>query len=214
MRHMKPIPTTTGFTLLELLIAIAVFSIISTIIYSGLKTVLDAEQHTDKHIEGLSKLQISLSLIQRDIEQAVTRPVRNEYGDTVETMIGSENSSVLLEFTRGGYLNPMQQSRSNLQRVGYQMEDDRLYRIRWNSLDRAPEETPKRSQLLDHVISIKLVFYDQQMRTSNEWPPTQLVAGGELPASLPRAIELTLEIEKIGKIRRLFRVAELAVGQT
>ena len=75
-----------GFTLMELLIAITVFAILSTITYSGLKTVLDTEQQTSQHMELLSQVQIALNLIQRDIEQAVSREVRDEFGDSLPSM--------------------------------------------------------------------------------------------------------------------------------
>lgn len=205
---------TSGFTLLELLLAITIFSIISTITYSGLKIVLDAERQISEHMERLSKLQICLSLMQRDMEQAVNRAIRNEFGDTLDTLIGGEKSDLFIEFTRGGYPNPMQLPRSSLQRIGYQLEDGVLYRISWQVLDRAPDSTSKKIQLLENITSIKLTYFDQQMKPVNQWPPADLNGGDETQNPLPKAIELNLEIEKIGKIRRLFRVAEMPTIST
>lgn len=214
MQTPRPLIPSSGFTLLELLIAITLFSIITAITYSGLKTVLDTEQQTDSHLNRLAKLQICLSLLERDIEQSVPRSVRNEFGDKLEPMIGAETSDLLLEFTRGGYPNPMQLPRSNLQRVAYQLEDGVLYRINWQALDRPPESLPQRTRLLDDITSIKIVYFDQQMKPGNEWPPNLQQGSTEPPSVLPKAIEITLELEKIGMIRRLFRVVETPTGTT
>jgi general secretion pathway protein J len=209
MQARCPLFNSAGFTLLELLIAITLFSIISTITYSGLKVVLDTEQQTDIHLARLAKLQLCLTLIERDIEQAVPRFVRDEFGDSQEPLIGAEQSDPLLEFTRGGYPNPMQMLRSNLQRVGYQLEDGVLYRISWQALDRPPESTPTRTPLLDAITSVKFVYFDQQMQPDNQWPPSQRAGTNEAPGLLPKAIEMTLDLEKIGTIRRLYRVVEI-----
>jgi general secretion pathway protein J len=205
---------TAGFTLLELLIAITVFTIISSITYRGMQTVLDTERHTTEHVQRLSKLQIGMSVIQRDIEQAVARSVRNEYGDSLAPLLGRNLGEIFLEFTRGGYPNPMQLPRSNLQRVGYQLEDGVLYRISWQALDRDQESQPRTSRLIGNIQSLEVVYYDQQMKPGNAWPPTTPSSGSPSAAPLPKAVELIFELEYMGRIRRLFRVAELPVQTT
>ncbi|MEN8165853.1 MAG: type II secretion system minor pseudopilin GspJ [Pseudomonadota bacterium] len=207
---MAPIKQTTrhqGFTLLELLIAITVFSILSTITYSGLKAVLDTEERTRDHIHRLSQLQIGLNLMQRDIEQAVTREIRDEFGDSLPAIRSGGISSTLLELTRNGYPNPMNLQRSGLQRVAYQLEEDALYRITWPSLDRAQDSSPRRSRLFADIQNVELIYYDQQMKRQQTWPAVS-TEGDNPQYPLPKAIELTLEFEGMGKIRRLFRVAE------
>ena len=197
-----------GFTLLELLIAITVFSILSTIAYTGLKAVLDTEAQTRGHIERLAQLQVGLSLIQRDIEQAAVREIRDEFGDTQPALLSGSFSGMLVEFTRHGRPNPMDLQRSNLQRVGYLMEDESLYRVSWTSLDRAQDSQPRRSLLLDKIKSIEISYYDDQMKRTPEWPRRSGPTDADPAYPLPRAMELNLETEKLGRIRRLFRVAE------
>ena len=88
-----------GFTLLELLIAIAIFSIIASFAYAGLNVVLDTKQQTDEHLEALSTMQLGLHLLQMDIEQTVDRPIRNEYGDSEPALRSGGQSELLLELT-------------------------------------------------------------------------------------------------------------------
>ncbi len=200
-----------GFTLLELLIAITVFSILSTITYSGLKTVLDTERHTRNHLERLAQTQIGLNIAQRDIEQAVARQIRDEFGDTLPAMRSGNLTGMLLEFTHGGYSNPMEVKRSGLQRVAYQLEDNTFYRLTWPSLDRAQDTTPSKIILFEKVNSAEINYYDQQMKPHTEWPATTDGNDQNPPYPLPKAIEVILELETVGRIRRLFRVAELVI---
>lgn len=195
-----------GFTLLELLLAITIFSIIATFAYAGLDVVLDTKQQTDEHLERLSKMQLGLHLLQLDIEQAVERPIRNEYGDTEPALSSGGQSELLLELTRSGYANPMKLARSQLQRVGYLLEEETLYRITWPVLDRAQDTEPRRQKLFTGVDSLSLNFFDKDMKRQTSWPP--LATGENAESGMPKGIEMVIETKKMGTLRRVFRVAE------
>ncbi|MEW8049088.1 MAG: type II secretion system minor pseudopilin GspJ [Candidatus Thiodiazotropha sp.] len=197
-----------GFTLLELLIAITIFAILATFVYSGLKIILDTEHQTSLYGQRISKLQLGLNLMQRDIEQLVARPVRDQYGDQQPALKSGGISGILLELTRGGFSNPMRLSRSNLQRVGYVYEDNALYRLTWPALDRPRESEPYRQKLIGEITSLELVFYDKALQEKREWPPRTTGGADEDPSALPVSIELKLELEDWGTIRRLFRAKQ------
>ncbi|EGV51897.1 type II secretion system minor pseudopilin GspJ [Candidatus Endoriftia persephone] len=209
---MPPRPQTTavrGFTLLELLIAIAVFSFVSIIAYGGIKSVLNIEESTRAHLDRLSKAQLALALIRQDLEQVVARSIRDQHGDTQPPLRSSSlGENNLVEFTRGGFANPLKLPRSSLQRIAYQLEDEKLYRLRWLTLDRSQEDKPVRTELLSGVKKIELRFLDHQLKLHTEWPDTGNLPRTEPVPELPRAIELKLELEAWGPIRRLFRISE------
>ncbi|MEW8508542.1 MAG: type II secretion system minor pseudopilin GspJ [Candidatus Thiodiazotropha sp.] len=196
-----------GFTLLELLIAISIFAILATFVYAGLKVILDTEHQTSLYSQRISKLQLGLNLMQRDIEQLVSRPVRDAYGDQQPALKSGGLSGNLLELTRGGFSNPMQLPRSNLQRVGYSLEENTLYRLTWPTLDRPRESEPYRQKLITHITSLELVFYDEKLQQRREWPPRTSGNKEAEPGTLPVSIELKMELEDWGVIRRLFRAA-------
>jgi general secretion pathway protein J len=194
-----------GFTLLELLIAITIFAILATFAYSGLKVVLDSENQTTQYSQRMSKLQLAFSLIQRDIEQVVDRPIRDEHGDEQGALQSGGFAGILLELTRGGYANPMKLPRSTLQRVGYQLEEETLYRLTWRILDRAQDSEPHRYELIDEIDALELIYYDKEMKKQSQWPPekTSLDDSDEDPG-LPVAVEIKMELKDWGSIRRLF----------
>jgi general secretion pathway protein J len=197
-----------GFTLLELLIAITIFAILATFVYSGLKVILDTEHQTSLYGQRIAKLQLGLNFMQRDIEQLVPRPIRDQYGDLQPALKGGGTSDILLELTRDGFANPMHLPRSNLQRVGYLFEENTLYRVTWRSLDRPLESEPHRQKLIDNITSLDLVFYDKALEKKQEWPPSTTGADEEDPRVLPVSIELTMELEDWGTIKRLYRASQ------
>src|SRR6185312_5679581 len=102
-----------GFTLLEIIIALFIFSIVSIIIVSALHNVLNTQAATEKKAARLAELQIALLLLSRDIEQTVNRPIVNASG-MLEGFIGSSHT---ITFTHAGFVNPFGQlQRSTLQR--------------------------------------------------------------------------------------------------
>lgn len=93
--------TTKGFTLLELLIALSIFSVMATMAYGGLKLVIDGNHQLEQAAASLSSLQRAFLFLQQDIEQAVSRGVRDELG-TQESAFVCCTDEKLLHLTRGG----------------------------------------------------------------------------------------------------------------
>lgn len=186
---------TRGFTLLELLIALSIFGLLSVMAYSGLNSVLTLRAHTDKAAEQLKALQQTYLVMQRDIEQVMPRPIRDEYGQTLKALVGDGR----LELTRGGWSNPLQLTRSSMQRVGYVLEDRQLYRYSWRVLDRAQDSKAVRQLLMKNIESFTLRYLDADRVWLQLWPPA-------LSTSVfPKAVEVVIEHERFGPIKWLFR---------
>lgn len=189
-----------GFTLLELLVALAIFALLSTLGYAGLQSLLQTQAVSVERAESFALLNRALALLQQDLEQAVARPVRDAQGDAVAPLSGTDSAAALLELTRNGWLHPGRSSTPMLQRIGYRLEGRRLLRHTWPVLDRAPDTTARATLLLDQVARLQLRFLDAGGNWQPSWPP----AGEAEP--LPAAIELRLDLDRWGTIRRLYRV--------
>lgn len=198
----------TGFTLLELLVAIGIFALLAAMAYGGLNLIMKERQATDEHAARLAQLQRTFLWLGRDIEQTVNRPIRDEYGDVQRALSGEQVGRYQLELTRAGWRNPAGRARSNLQRVAYGIKDEKLVRAYWNVLDRAQDSQPIETELLDGVIRMELRFLaiqtNNQTEWADSWPSNEL--GLEPTEAPPRAVEVTLETEAEGRITRLFRV--------
>jgi len=200
-------PRQRGFTLLEIVVALAIFAILSVMAYGGLDQVLRARDASDRTMDRLSELQLAWSLIGRDLEQAAVRGIRDGFGDPQAAMnIGGDN---LVELTRGGWPNPLRRPRGHLQRVAYHLDGEVLQRLSWNVLDRAQDSEPRVSDLLTGVTGVELRFMDQQGKWGNQWPPEGNLENGQ-QQPLPRGMEVIIELEDMGQVSRLYQVSEWA----
>lgn len=193
-----------GFTLLELVVAMAVFAIMAAIAYSGLNNVLIARGQTEEHSKNLQQLQLAMNWLARDIQQTTDRGVRSEYGEIMAPLIGNDFEGYLIEFTRNGWRNPANHARSNLQRVAYAVREEKLVRAYWRVLDRAEDSKAYEHELLDGVKSVEVRYLGAGDEWQTSWPPQTL--GTEEPANLPRAVEVNIETKQFGKITRLLRI--------
>jgi len=196
-----------GFTLLELLVAVAVFAILSAMAYGGLRNVIDNSRQTEFAMERLQQVQMAMLKISRDFTQLSQRNIRDEYGNTSNYIVTGQGDDVFIEFSRGGRRNPAALLRSHLQRVAYKLEENRLSRLHWPHLDRTQEMEPYESVLLDEVEDAGIRFLDNTNEWHNEWSP--LIATGQTTgtALVLSAIEFRLELKDWGELVRLYRVS-------
>ena len=202
-----------GFTLLELLVAIGVFAVMSVMAYGGLKSVLDSRTHTDAQAKRLAAVQLTFMHLERDIEQMTDRRIRDEFGDPKAALLAVSGSDSVVEFTHAGWSNPTNAPRSHLQRVGYALKDKQLLRAYWLVLDRAQDSKPIQTVMLDKVKSMEWRFMDNAGNWQTQWPPTTTAPpltptppGLTTPSQLPHAVEVTLELDDMGRLTRLFSV--------
>ncbi len=198
-----------GFTLLELLIAIAVFSVLAIMSYGTLSNVLRAQNQTSEAAEKLHRIQQAMLYLERDLLQIVKRPTRTEFGSWVNTLVGDEFGKFRLEFTRTGYPNPNLAPRSYLQRISYVMpedEENKLYRYVWSSLDGGTEQDARKLLLLDDVEELVLRFYDNQGEDGPKWPPDASTGTPPTFDVMPRAIKIVIKTKSMGEIWRLFEI--------
>ncbi len=206
--------TQRGFTLLELLVAVGVFAVMSVMAYGGLKTVLDSRQQTDAQAKRLAAVQLTFMRLERDIEQMTARGIRDEFGDVKAPLLTVSNSDVVVEFTHTGWSNPTNAPRSHLQRVGYALKDKQLLRAYWLVLDRAQDSKPIQTAMLDKVKNVEWRFMDNAGKWQTQWPPATTASPqpqtptppGQTLSQLPRAVEVTLELDDLGRLTRLFSV--------
>lgn len=189
-----------GFTLLELLIALSIFSVLSVMAYGSLQTVISTKQSTEKSAERISELQLVMMRISNDLRQAVPRKIRDEYGDFLPAMQSSKNGDETTSWTRGGYRNPAHLKRSNVQRIAYKLEQQKLIRVTWPVLDRAQDTEAQETEVLANIHSIEWRFLNSELKWLSDWPEE---GSKSTLTPLPNAVEFTFELEDWGKVRRI-----------
>lgn len=193
-----------GFTLVELMISLAIFALLVTMAYQSVNLLMDSNRRMQQPQAAFQQLQRAMILLERDFYQLSPRKQSNAFGNQIPALVLPENNGLgeLLEFTRGGNpdvaweLRKEGQMRSTLQRVRYRLKDKVLQRETWNLVDHVETAEPVSIPVLNGVKQVKFSFQATQGESLKE----------ELPEAdkLPIAIQITLEHEQFGIIRRIF----------
>lgn len=194
-----------GFTLLELVVATAVFAIMSAMVYSTLAGVRTSLSFSEESESAMRELHYAMRRIAMDVSQLQPRPVRDELGDW-SGAVAAGNGTAALELSVGGWRNPLASPRGTIQRVAYTLDGDVLTRLHWPVLDRTLATEPLRIDLLTGVVNVEISFLHENGEWSEQWPP--LSGGGAADVrQRPRAVEIVIEHEQWGLINRIVEIA-------
>jgi len=204
-----------GFTLIEILIALFIFSILGVMAAIALQNIIRVHRlvkATDVHLQ---KLEVVITLLQRDLSQIIDRPIIDSSGNKIPPVSADGGSEFSL--TRTGLMNPLWQSRrSNMQRVAYAQVGHDLVRFTWNALDQPPDAKPAKKILLQGVVSLSWAFIDNQGQATSQWPLSRgsNIQAQNISSPLPKAVEMTLVLKKQGEIKMVFPVMARGIDAT
>ncbi len=191
-----------GFTLLEVLIAIAIFSVVSLASFTIFDTVLRGDESSKLRSDRQNELQRAFFLIERDVMQIAKRSLRINGEAPTNVFIQTADDSFLADnqamaFVRNGWTNPgLLLPRSDMQSVAYRLEDNTLERLHYNFVDAVVGQEPKIRPLISNVSDLSFEFYDGQ-KWQEKWSGN----------TLPLAIAIEIETDDFGFLRRQFLVA-------
>jgi general secretion pathway protein J len=190
-----------GFTLLEILIAVAIFALVSTATFSMMQQTIKASDVFNSKSDDLVTLQRAHRLLHNDFSQVIARPIRDQYGDKQPAVISEvESWGTAIELTRTGRVNPLLKARSDLLRVRYFFDGERIIRRTWKHADRAPE-----AEYLDQVVLDKITSWQIRFLSNNEWLEAWPDVSGSTTV-LPGAFDVRFTIADRGEFRWLFDV--------
>lgn len=175
-----------GFTLVEMMVALFVFSLLSVAGVALLRGAVNSNEVTDAKLSDMSQMQRLISLLETDLSQALPRPYRDESGEQMAAFASETGNSGrgVLSFTRGGQSNINNKPRSNMVRVSYQVNDGELQRLQYEMTDGGSISQP--AILLDGISGLELRFRDKRGQWVRDWQTERL-------SDLPRAVELRLD---------------------
>ncbi|HEY7906828.1 MAG TPA: type II secretion system minor pseudopilin GspJ [Wenzhouxiangella sp.] len=186
--------TQAGYTLIEILIAIGIFSALSLSAYTALNALSRASAAAEQQSLMLAQLQQTIARLDADVRAVVGRPSF----DAVPNASVSDFSGQATSFgaVRSGWANPLDQPRAELQRFQWQFQAGTLQRLYWPTL-----YPTQRSEVHVESVAVDLEgwsirYLSPSMGWQTRWPS----APGE---AWPQAIEFTLDHTHYGEIRRL-----------
>lgn len=197
--------TNQGFTLIEILLSLLVFALLSMATYSVLNSTIEGKEAIVTQTDSLTQLQRVFTIMDNDISQFAQRKARingeapgESFFLTGEFLNDSESEG--FSFVRDGWVNPLMiLPRSELQLVAYRIIENKLERLYYNHVDNDVGSEPRVQTLLEGVtaLSVSLQGEDEDDGSS----------------ALPRIISITITTDTYGEIERLFSIPAIVEKQ-
>jgi general secretion pathway protein J len=181
-----------GFTLLELLVAMLVFAVLSVMTYGGLRNVMNTDRQSEAASRRLGDLEMTFMFFGRDLGQAVDRTARDSLGTPMPAFMGDSMTMAFTCYAGGD---------GEVGRVEYFLQGGSLRRGRWPVLDATQETELKHSELLGGVTALQVRYLASQW--AETWPAPNVTT------TLPRAVEITLKLQDGTEYRRLFELPNI-----
>ena len=191
-----------GFTLIEVLIALTIFAIMSALAYRGLTSILDARDRVAQENRKWREISIFFARLEADLVNAVARDIRNSNNLTEAAFIGNasfaKETEGQLMFTRMG-LPGASGTLAAPQRFGYRIKQGIVEELVWPVLDQGQRTVPAVYPLLAGVSTLRLRYLD----SANQWRDTWPGLGSGTTPPLPKAVEVVLTLDSGETITRL-----------
>lgn len=184
--------TRNGFTLVELMVALIIFALLSAAGAMLLSGSARVQEGVKDKLSDTAALQRTSTIIAADFAQALPRPHRDAAGRTLPALSATGGT---IDLVRAGWDNEEDAARPSIQRVEYRIADGALERVAWPLVDGAAPLPAQR--LLGPAAGIKLRFRGPDGAWRDSWDPVQ-------PQQLPRAIEMTIQARQ--PLRMVFLV--------
>lgn len=190
-----------GFTLVEMLVALTIFALMSVLAYRGLNAVLETRAHLSEDNRRWRDIALTLSQLEQDLSMVVDRPVRDS-GDLLSpALVGNPQAlgatDAQLSFSRMG-MAWVSGVPADVQRHGYRLNNGTIEQLVWPVLDQAPHSEPAVYPLLERVKRFELRYLD----STGNWQPRWPLPG--VAAPLPVALEVVVELDHGGTVTRVF----------
>lgn len=155
-----------GFTLVELLVAIAIFAVLSALGWRVFDYLIKVKDRNAIHEENLGQLQEAFLQIQRDALQIV--PLTANVAGEIQPALILNNQN--LTFSKAGVTDPLKQGLSPFERIEYQYnaQDKKIYRLKYPNLNVSQSAQPLSSVLLSDVEQYQIQILNPNELT--QWP--------------------------------------------
>ena len=184
-----------GFTLVEMLIALSIFGMLTAAGVALLGVTARTQETSDRLLAELGKIQRTGALLNADLAQATPRLYRDRDGRQQRAFTGGRGDEPgLMVFVRRGWDAG---EGGSLKRVGYRLREGRLERLSFSRVDGV--SAPVTMTLLDGVRSLRLRYRDDEGEWRERWDPSE-------PNAMPEAVELVVISAGQGTLRQLFLV--------
>lgn len=190
-----------GFTLIEVLLALGIFSSLTLSANQVLNNVLNSSEQSEIVGNALKELQRTLFIMDSDFRQFAARPYRNESQQLPEQLLELgdgiiDSQGYGVRFVRGGWINPQQIfARGEMVKVGYRLQDQKLERLRWTHPDSGNASEPAVMTMLNGVEELRFEVSNDGTSWQRSWTK---------PLEVPKALKIIFKSQRYGEIERIY----------
>ena len=184
----------SGFTLVELLVAIAIFAVLSALGWKVFDYLIKIKERNTQHEQRLGQLQEAYQQVLRDTVQIV--PVTANVAGQVQPAVMLQNGQ--LTFSKTGVTDPLMQGIPPEERVEYiyKADEKKLYRYKYKNLNQTGNDQPETSVLLDSVDQFQIMLLNPNEMA--QWPEVVLSENDVTQAKiLPRGLKINLTVNEV-----------------
>jgi general secretion pathway protein J len=191
---------------MEVMVALFIMAMIAMLASQAFNTAASGAAATREAMDRLAAIDRTLFIIETDLRNAVPKTLRQRFGEVLPALYVAESDDYWLTIMRGGLANPLHQRRTEEVRVGYRYIEETIWRDTWYNPAETEQDKAQQQKLLEGVRDMVVRVLPTGPGVSiaggpwyNAWP-----APGRPADQLPVAIELTLTLEDMGEIKRLY----------
>lgn len=196
-----------GFTLVEVLVAMMLLGIMTAMGYGTYRQARVSAERTSDSQQRTREIEFGMRMLVQDLSQTAPRPIRDQLGSgRLPALRAGPGAASLIELTRMGWSNSAGAQRGTLQRVSYRLDKETLKRAYMPVVDPTLNNQPIEQDLLTKVKGVQIKFLDPNRQWIDLWPAPGLVGGQDMYVR-PIAVEVIVDFQDWGKVRRLVEVS-------
>lgn len=189
----------SGFTLVEVIVAFVIFSIITVACFRAVTFILGYVERDQAYYQDYSRMQRTWNIVLQDMLHIRPRAQRDRLGG-VSRAYQTNFGDYLLVLTRGG-MPSITGTEGGLQRVAYSLDEEgQFLRWTWAGMDLYDDTEPASQVLMSGVRAIEFLQLNSSNEYEQNWPPLNEQVDN---SALPRMIKLAIEMENGERIERM-----------
>lgn len=188
------------------MLALVIMAMIALLSAQAFNTASTGSAATREAMDRIAQIDRTFVLIETDLRNAIPKVLNNSFNQPIPPLYVSDSDDYWMTVMRGGLENPLFLPRSEEVRVGYRYIEETIWRDTWYNPRDTEQDDARQQKILTGVTTMTVRVLSGGATSIAAGPWLQQWPSNQNDQSLPLAIEVTLELEDMGEVMRLFSI--------